>query len=215
MIATETQPGSVAAITALPWPLTILAGSAAAYAIVQYRYQPERVATVLPVAVRLGAPNNLLAPLVQLHLSLTDAQVLRTVWVEAEQQLSTALSALPTDWQAQTAQWHLLVTPDSPDAPTSWECTVTASDDALTFGITGRPATAGHLSAVYQQLTEAREVTVGEVTFLVPPNSLNWRSSAKARCSCPRVPSNCCTNGLKPRRNGTQRGQPCWGRPAL
>ena len=168
MIATETQPGSVAAITALPWPLTILAGSAAAYAIVQYRYQPERVAAVLPVAVRLGAPSDLLAPLVQLHLSLTDTQALRTVWAEAEQQLSTALSALPTDWQAQMAQWHLHVTPDSPDAPTSWECTVTASDDALTFGVTGRPATAGHLSAVYQQLTESREVTIGEVTFLSP-----------------------------------------------
>ena len=78
MISAKIRPHG-AAIIDLPWPLTMLAGSAAAYAIVQYRYQPERMAVVLPVAIRLGAPSDLLAPLLQLNLSLTDAQLLRTV----------------------------------------------------------------------------------------------------------------------------------------
>ena len=44
MIA-ETLPQRVAV---LPVPLSLLAGTVAAYALMQYRYQPERAASVLP-----------------------------------------------------------------------------------------------------------------------------------------------------------------------
>ncbi len=75
-------PDSPAAISSFsgPWA-TALAWSAAAYGIVQFRYQAERSATVLPVAVQLPGPAGLL---LQLNLSLRDDQPIGAValrWV--------------------------------------------------------------------------------------------------------------------------------------
>ena len=169
MTASESLANTVTDPVIIPMPLAALADSVAAYALVQYRYQPERTATVLPVAVRLGAPADLLAPVLQLHLSLDDAQPVRGLVVEAAQQLGTALAALPADWEFASETWHLLITPDSADAPPAWECTVTGLGTDTTFVVVGQSATAGHLRAVYQQLATAGEILVAEVMFLSAP----------------------------------------------
>ena len=164
MIA-ETLPQRIAK---LPVPLSLLAGTVAAYALLQYRYQPERAASVLPVAIRLGEHADSLAPLLQLQLSLNDAQRVSGLVAEAEQQIRTALAAVPTDWVATSAQWHLQMTPDSVDAPPAWESTVTALGEAPTFAVAGRPVTAGHLQAVFGQFAAPAEITVGQLEFLSP-----------------------------------------------
>ena len=153
-------------VATLPAPLPILANAVAAYAIAQYRYQPERTAAVLPVAVRLDGPIEASAMSLQLHLSLDDAQRVSALVAEAEQQIRTALAALPPDWEPATEQWHLQMTPDSADAPRAWESTVTVSGEALTFAVTDRLATAGHLQAIFEQLADPSEITVGQLEFL-------------------------------------------------
>ena len=162
MIA-ETLPRPV---DTLPVSLTTLAGTVTAYALVHYRYQPERTAAVLPVAVRLSTLDVSLAPVLQLHLSLDDTQRVSALVAEAEQQIRTALATLLTDWEPATEQWHLQMTPESADAPPAWESTVTVSGGALTFAVVGRPATAGHLQAVFEQLAASAEITVGQLEFL-------------------------------------------------
>ena len=153
-------------VATLPVSPSILAGAVAAYALVHYRYQPERTAAVLPVAVRLAGPTESSATQLQLHLSLDDAQRVSGLVAEAEQQLRTALAALPTDWEPATEQLHLQMTPESADAPPTWESTVTVSGEALMFAVADRPATAGHLQAVFEQLAAPAETTVGQLEFL-------------------------------------------------
>lgn len=153
-------------IDMLPMSLNNLAGTVTAYAIVHYRYQPERTAVVLPVAVRLGGTADLLAPVLKLHLSLDDAQLLGGLEAEAEQQIRTALATLPTDWEPATDQWHLQMIPDSADAPFAWESTVTFLGNLVTFAVVGPPAAANHLQAVFDQLTASAEIPVGQLEFL-------------------------------------------------
>lgn len=143
-----------------------LAWSAAAYGIIQYRYQPERTATVLLIAIRLPGLEDATSGLLQLHLALDDAQSIGAVAAEAEQQLGTALAEYPANWQLSNPQWQLLMTPTGPETVPVWESTAVIVNDETTFTVTGRPATAAHLQAVYKQLAQHPEVTVGEVAFL-------------------------------------------------
>ncbi|WP_216690849.1 Pls/PosA family non-ribosomal peptide synthetase [Hymenobacter siberiensis] len=166
MNPTETLANGSTDTLVLPVPFAALTASVTAYALVHYRYQPERTATVLPVAVRLGAPADLLAPVLQLHLSLDDAQRVSTLTAEAAQQIRTALAALPPDWEPAMQPWHLQMTPDSADTPPAWESKVTFLDDDVTFAVADRPATAGHLQAVFEQLGPTTETTVGRLQFL-------------------------------------------------
>ena len=149
-----------------PVPPPLLARVAAAYALVQYRYQPERAATVLPVAVQLGENTEATVLHLQLHLSLDDAQPVRALVTETEQQIRTALVGLPNEWKPAATQWRLFITPDSADAPSTWESTVTAAGEAPTFAVAGHSATASHLQAVFEQLANQNDITVGQLEFL-------------------------------------------------
>ena len=163
MPATEIDLPSAPAALPNTAPLAAaLAWSAAAYGIVQYRYQSERTATVLLIAVQLPGTAHQL----QLNLALDDAQAIGAVAAEAEQQLSTALASYPATWAPAAPQWQLLVPPAAPEAPATWESTVAVTLEEVTFAVAGRPATAAHLQAVYAQLTQHPEALVGQVAFL-------------------------------------------------
>ena len=153
--APAARPNTAPLATALAW-------SAAAYGIVQYRYQSERTATVLLIAVQLPGTTHKL----QLNLTLEDTQTIGTVAAEAEQQLSTALASYPATWAPAAPQWQLLVPPAAPEAPATWESTVAVNMEEVTFAVADRPATTAHLQAVYVQLAQHPEALVGQVAFL-------------------------------------------------
>ena len=147
-------------------PAVALARSAAAYAIVQYRSQPERTATVLTVALRLPGPKGVAPRLLRLQLSLDDAQPIGAVAAEAAQQLGHALADHPAAAEAALLHGQLSLPPAGPETAPAWEALVMISADETVFEVAGRPLAAAHLRAVWAQLTGAADVTVGQVEFL-------------------------------------------------
>ena len=141
-----------------------LARSAAAYGIVQYRYQAERAAAVLPIEVQWRTGTS--PAVFRLHLALDDKQTIGTIEAEAAQQLRTALAQAPPARPAAPPQWQLLLPPASAETAPTWECTVSGKPEALQFAVPGRAATAEHLRAVCAQLVAHPDALVGQVPFL-------------------------------------------------